>query len=171
MRIVLENGRVLAAEEKDAVLTEGNLTICLRSRSRSSCGRMERTCSSPEDEISRQILPGWDRPIRDDCRCAPAALQSAFPTVTESVVFLCAEDTHFDADLASFTVHQWSDLMAGLAEMRTTTRRLVLILGCEPAEVRQFPGSEERSFRSAGSSSSHMQRRFDGPPKLIVAHP
>lgn len=44
-------------------------------------------------------------------------------------------DKSFDASMATFTVHQWPDLKAGLAEMRRTTRGPVLILTCDPGEL------------------------------------
>jgi hypothetical protein len=34
--------------------------------------------------------------------------------------------------MATFTVHQWPDLQAGLAEMRRVTRNTILILTCDP---------------------------------------
>lgn len=47
-------------------------------------------------------------------------------------------DGHFDAAMATFTVHQWSDLTAGLRELRRVTRGPVVVLTCDPAAVRQF---------------------------------
>jgi hypothetical protein len=47
-------------------------------------------------------------------------------------------DGRFDASMAIFTVHQWSDVRAGLAEMRRVTRGPVAILTCDPAEVERF---------------------------------
>jgi hypothetical protein len=40
--------------------------------------------------------------------------------------------------MATFTVHQWPDLKAGLAEMRRVTRDTVLILTCDPDQLAHF---------------------------------
>ena len=40
--------------------------------------------------------------------------------------------------MATFTVHQWSDLSAGLREMRRVTRGPVVILTCDLLEVERF---------------------------------
>lgn len=48
------------------------------------------------------------------------------------------EDKSFDAAMATFTVHQWSDLEAGLVEMRRVTRGPILILSCDPTELDKF---------------------------------
>lgn len=37
--------------------------------------------------------------------------------------------------MATFTVHQWPDLRAGLAEVRRVTRGPVLVLTCDPQEL------------------------------------
>lgn len=37
--------------------------------------------------------------------------------------------------MATFTVHQWPDLAAGLAEVRRVTRGPVLLLTCDPAAL------------------------------------
>jgi SAM-dependent methyltransferase len=65
----------------------------------------------------------------------PARLAPAIDAVAEGLPF----DNHsFDASLASFTVHQWSDLEAGLKEMRRVTRGPVVILSCDPEELHRF---------------------------------
>jgi hypothetical protein len=40
--------------------------------------------------------------------------------------------------MATFTVHQWPDLEAGLAEMRRVSRGPVVILTCDPAQVQVY---------------------------------
>ncbi len=65
----------------------------------------------------------------------PATLSQAIDGVAENLPFL---DKSFDAAMATFTVHQWPDLKAGLSEMRRVTRGPVVILTCDPAEVQQF---------------------------------
>jgi ubiquinone/menaquinone biosynthesis C-methylase UbiE len=44
-------------------------------------------------------------------------------------------ERHFEASMATFTVHQWSDLRAGLAEMRRVTRGPVVILSDAPMRL------------------------------------
>jgi ubiquinone/menaquinone biosynthesis C-methylase UbiE len=47
-------------------------------------------------------------------------------------------DRSFDASMATYSVHQWSDLQAGLAEMRRVTIGPVLILSCDPQALDRF---------------------------------
>ena len=65
----------------------------------------------------------------------PAHLAQAIDAVAERLPF---PDRHFDAAMGTFTIHQWSDLKAGLGEMRRVTRGPVLILTCDPDEVQSF---------------------------------
>lgn len=65
----------------------------------------------------------------------PAALAPAIDATAEALPF--AENA-FDAALASFTVHQWSDLRAGLRELRRVTVGPVVILTCDPAALDRF---------------------------------
>ena len=65
----------------------------------------------------------------------PAHLPAAIDATAENLPF---PDGAFDAAMATFSVHQWSDVDAGLAEMRRVTRGPVLILTCDPALVRDF---------------------------------
>jgi SAM-dependent methyltransferase len=64
-----------------------------------------------------------------------AELATAVDATAESLPF--ADDT-FDAAMTTFSVHQWSDLQAGLREMRRVTRGPVVVLTCDPALVRRF---------------------------------
>ena len=59
----------------------------------------------------------------------PAHLPMAIDATAESLPF---PDKAFDAAMATFTVHQWSNLERGLGEMRRVTRGPVLILSCDP---------------------------------------
>ena len=59
----------------------------------------------------------------------PTHFPQAVDAVAEDLPFA---DGSFDASMASFSVHQWSDLRAGLAQMRRVTRGPVLILTCDP---------------------------------------
>ena len=45
---------------------------------------------------------------------------------------------YFDASMATFTIHQWADLHAGLREMRRVTRGPVIIMTCDPEKVQEF---------------------------------
>jgi SAM-dependent methyltransferase len=65
----------------------------------------------------------------------PAHLSVAIDAVAEALPFL---DGQFEASMATFTVHQWKDLDAGLREMRRVTRGPVVILSCDPDLVRDF---------------------------------
>lgn len=65
----------------------------------------------------------------------PGHLPPAIQAVAESLPF---EDGHFDAAMASFTIHQWTDLAKGLAELRRVTRGPVVILTCLPDLVQRF---------------------------------
>ncbi len=65
----------------------------------------------------------------------PAQLATAIDAVAEDLPF---DDGRFDASMAVFSVHQWSDTAAGLREMRRVTRGPVVILTCDPTLVRDF---------------------------------
>lgn len=65
----------------------------------------------------------------------PADLPAAIDATAEKLPF---PDKHFDAAMATFTVHQWTDLEAGLAEMRRVSRGPVVILSCDPDLVQRF---------------------------------
>jgi SAM-dependent methyltransferase len=62
-------------------------------------------------------------------------LPPAIDAVAERLPFA---DASFDASMATFTVHQWQDLAAGLAEMRRVTRGPVVILTCDPERLSLF---------------------------------
>jgi hypothetical protein len=65
----------------------------------------------------------------------PGHLSVAIDAVAENIPF---PDRHFDAAMATFTVHQWSDLRKGLCEMRRVTRGHVIIMTCDPDELKRF---------------------------------
>jgi hypothetical protein len=60
------------------------------------------------------------------------------PAIDASAENLPFPDNSFDAAMATFTVHQWRNLSAGLAEMRRVTRGTIAILTCDPDLVRDF---------------------------------
>ncbi len=65
----------------------------------------------------------------------PPELGAAIDAVAEELPF---PDRHFDASLATFTVHQWSSLERGLAEMRRVTAGPIFVLTCDPNLVTRF---------------------------------
>lgn len=65
----------------------------------------------------------------------PVHLPAAVDAMAECLPFA---DGVFEASMATFTVHQWSGLEAGLAEMRRVTRGAVAILTCDPGELERF---------------------------------
>jgi SAM-dependent methyltransferase len=69
----------------------------------------------------------------------PAGLAEAVDAAAEDLPFA---DSSFDAAMTTFSVHQWSDLRAGLREIRRVTRGPVVILTCDPDLLRPFWLSE-----------------------------
>jgi SAM-dependent methyltransferase len=65
----------------------------------------------------------------------PDHLPPAIDAVAEALPF---PDDSFDAAMTTFSVHQWSDLRAGLRELRRVARGPVLVLTGDPALVRDF---------------------------------
>lgn len=65
----------------------------------------------------------------------PPHLVSAIDALAESLPFA---DARFDAAMTTFSVHQWSDLASGLAEVRRVTRGPVAILTCDPDLLDRF---------------------------------
>lgn len=66
--------------------------------------------------------------------------------VAENLPF---EDDSFDATMATITIHHWSDLETGLAEMTRAARQRVVVLTFDPAPIEAlwlsdyFPGALE----------------------------
>ena len=65
----------------------------------------------------------------------PPHLAQALDATAEDLPF---PDKAFDAALASVTVHQWSHLGRGLAELRRVTRGPVVIMTFDPVSLRDF---------------------------------
>ena len=65
----------------------------------------------------------------------PPHLAVAIDAVAENLPF---DDDSFDASMASVTVHQWSNLEVGLAEMRRVTRGPVVLLVCDPDQMMDY---------------------------------
>lgn len=68
-------------------------------------------------------------------RAARPADRPAIDATAEDLPF---PDDSFDAAMATFTVHQWPELAAGLAELRRVTRGPVVILTADPRRVRDY---------------------------------
>jgi SAM-dependent methyltransferase len=65
----------------------------------------------------------------------PPGLAPAIDATAENLPF--GDDT-FDAAMTTFSVHQWSDLRAGLRELRRVTRGPVVIITGDPQRLRRF---------------------------------
>ena len=65
----------------------------------------------------------------------PAHLAPAVDATAEDLPF---EDDSYDAAMATFSVHQWQGLAAGLAELRRVARGPVVVLTCDPTRVEEF---------------------------------
>ncbi|WP_328302196.1 class I SAM-dependent methyltransferase [Streptomyces sp. NBC_00435] len=65
----------------------------------------------------------------------PARLARAVDAVAEDLPFA---DGEFEGAMTLFSVHQWSDVAAGLREMRRVTSGPVVVLTCDPKLVRDF---------------------------------
>ncbi|MFD3998495.1 class I SAM-dependent methyltransferase [Streptomyces sp. NPDC058548] len=65
----------------------------------------------------------------------PVRLTAAVDAVAEDLPFA---DDAFEGAMTLFSVHQWSDVAAGLREMRRVTHGPVVVLTCDPRLVRDF---------------------------------
>lgn len=65
----------------------------------------------------------------------PTRLARAVDAVAEDLPFA---DGEFEGSMTLFSVHQWSDVAAGLREMRRVTRGPVVLLTCDPKLVTDF---------------------------------
>ncbi len=65
----------------------------------------------------------------------PPGLPPAIDTVAEALPF---SDDSFDAVMASSTVHQWSDLARGIAEMKRVSRATIVITVSDPDRLHDF---------------------------------
>jgi SAM-dependent methyltransferase len=65
----------------------------------------------------------------------PPHLPVALDAVAEDLPF---PDASFDAAMTTFSIHQWTELEAGLRELRRVTRGPIAILTCDPALLDRF---------------------------------
>jgi SAM-dependent methyltransferase len=84
----------------------------------------------PADRLVTAVEPSATMRAQRQAHLAPA-----IDAVAESLPFADAE---FDAALATFTVHQWRDLEAGLRELRRVTCGPIVILTCDPRLVTRY---------------------------------
>lgn len=90
-----------------------------------------------------------------------SGLPDAVDAVAENLPF--ADDT-FEAALATFTVHQWHDLRAGLAELRRVTIGPVVVLTCDPVALARF-----WLARYAPEVIATEARRYPDPARIADA--
>ena len=65
----------------------------------------------------------------------PAGAAVAVAATAEALPFA---DDAFDAAMTTFSVHQWSELEAGLSEMRRVSRGAVAVLTCDPGRLEGY---------------------------------
>lgn len=65
----------------------------------------------------------------------PAHLSEAIDASAEHLPFA---DQSFDASMGTYTVHQWSDLELGIAELRRVTRGPIVIMAADPDRLHDF---------------------------------
>ncbi|MFT4190595.1 MAG: class I SAM-dependent methyltransferase [Comamonas sp.] len=80
------------------------------------------------EPIDRLVIPVEPSATMREKR--PAHLPAAVDAYVEDLPF---PDGTFDAAMGTFTVHQWANLSAGLAEVRRVTRGPIVFLTCDPA--------------------------------------
>jgi SAM-dependent methyltransferase len=91
----------------------------------------------------------YEPPDRDVTAVEPSAVMiaqrppGAAPAVQASAEALPFDDASFDAAMAVLTLHHWSDLRAGCAELRRVARDRVVVFSWDPAYVgRMWLGPE-----------------------------
>jgi SAM-dependent methyltransferase len=62
----------------------------------------------------------------------------AAPAVQAAAEALPFPDDSFDAAMAAFTMHHWSDWRAGVAELRRVARQRIVMLTFDPAYIRAY---------------------------------
>lgn len=65
----------------------------------------------------------------------PAHLPEAIDAVAEKLPF---ENQSFDAAMGTFTVHQWSDVAAGIGELKRVTRGPIVLMTADPEDLHRF---------------------------------
>jgi SAM-dependent methyltransferase len=98
------------------------------------------------------------------------------PVVQASAESLPFEDGSFDAAMAVLTIHHWTDLEAGLAEMRRVARKRILIVTFDPATLQElwivadyFP--EMLRAKPGRTSSGHLASVLPNPTTIALPVP
>lgn len=65
----------------------------------------------------------------------PPHLSDAINAVAENLPFA---DNEFDAAMGTFTVHQWSNLEQGIAEMKRVTSGPIVVMAADPEKLHDF---------------------------------
>ena len=106
----------------------------------------------------------------------PTELSEAVDATAETLPFA---DDSFDAAMSTFSIHQWPDLAAGLAQLRRVTRGPVVLLSCDPARVRQgwlyeyFPealDTEARRYPTMDAVRNALGGQVEVVPMPIPLH-
>lgn len=122
-----------------------------------SAGKRYAEFRRPEPEIAAQILHAlansqrilnvgagagsYEPTDRDVVAVEPSAtMRAQRPDHLSEAVDATAEDLpfadgEFDASMGTFTVHQWSDLERGIAEMKRVTRGPIVIMAADPERL------------------------------------
>ena len=88
-------------------------------------------------------------------------LPVAIDAVAERLPF---PEGHFDAAMATFTIHQWPDLAKGLAEMRRVTSGPIALLTCDPDLLDRFWLNDY-----APQAIQVEARRYPSMPRVVQA--
>ncbi|MEV7171822.1 methyltransferase domain-containing protein [Streptomyces sp. NPDC093224] len=104
-----------------------------------AAGRGHAARRRPDEHIARFVAEalGDARSVLD-VGAGSGRYGNAARTVTGAAEGLPFADGEFDAAMTLLTVHQWSDVRAGLREMRRVTRGPVVVLTRDPELVREF---------------------------------
>lgn len=106
----------------------------------------------------------------------PPHLTQAVDATAESLPFA---NKQFDAAMATFTVHQWADLSAGLSELRRVTTGPIAILTCDPLLVCDFwlfeyapevLRAEARRYPTMAAIAAALQSECEVVPVMIPLH-
>ncbi|EAL65475.1 hypothetical protein DDB_G0283975 [Dictyostelium discoideum AX4] len=65
----------------------------------------------------------------------PKEFSVAIDAFVENLPF---NNNQFEASMSTFSIHQWSNIEAGLKEMRRVTKNQVILLTCDPKLVQDF---------------------------------
>jgi SAM-dependent methyltransferase len=98
----------------------------------------------------------------------PPTLATAIDATAERLPF---PDKTFDAAMTTFSVHQWADLDAGLAEMRRVTRGPIVVLTGDPTTLRRFWLDEYAPEVLAPRPAAATHQLTGSPPRSAAPRP